>query len=666
MALLDSDDRFYHRLVFLIAVVICLAIPVTTVRIIGALVLMCYIPAAPFATRSGLPFLPTLAFAVTASPIMFALPVLVIVALGLPTATAIWAIVAIAMAQYLIFGAGGSLPETDSQRRLALCLAGVLAVATILALWLPATDTWWRYREESWFNAAVLNRIANHGFPVIDPYFTPMRFQDLYFYHIILTCVSTLAGIGPFGAMIFVNFLALSGFVLGFNFLAGVFAPKTLPRTLGVVLGLFGMNGLFYCFFPIRLARAYFGETTGTDLLRQFFSLHPLNHDTASRFVSVEGNQFMFLDKFMIGTSLSLTLGLVCVLIGLVAWSRRGDWNRLQSFFYVAGIAGVMYLHLVIGFTVLVATFGVVLFRMLPRTRADGGTFPLGWHALLTLAAGVVAAPYVASVIPYHGDTRAVGFALQIRHVVGIVSCILPSLIPAAWYAARRGGERPLDAEGRLTASGTVLVWAGVATVLALVIDLPTNHESQFSFVLYIPLAAVAAGGLAGWADSGRRGVVTAVVYVVVCTVPLSAVYFTGAFRDQSRFAYAPRESFFYDWVRTATTADAVFLEDRDVVRIPVLSARDQYWGTEEFAKTWAYPPEELSRRHSLRESVFRGQGPTREELLPVAALDRPFYIVLRDIHGSNLETFKRFSANPLLTGGFLTGNIAVFHVELK
>ena len=666
MALLDSDDRFYRRLVFLIAVVIFLSIPVTMVRIIGALVLICYLPAAPFATRSGLPFLPALAFAVTASPVMFALPVLVTVMLGLPTATAIWAIVAIAMAQYLIFGAGESSPGFDSQRRLVFCLAGVLAVAAILALWLPATNTWWRYREESWFNAAVFNRIANHGLPVIDPYFTPMRFQDLYFYHIILTCVSTLTGMGPFGAMIFVNFLALSGFVLGFNFLAGVFTRKTFPRTLGVVLGLFGMNGLFYCFFPMRVARAYLGETTGADLLRRFFSLHPLNHDTASRFVSIEGNQFMFLDKFMIGTSFSLTLGLVCVLIGLVAWSRREDWNRLLSFFYIAGIAGVMYLHLVIGVTVLVATLGVVLVRMLPRTRSDGGSLRIWRQASLTIAGGVIAVPYVASVVSHHGDARAVGFAFQIRHIIGILSCILPALIPAAWHAARRGGERPLDAEGRLTALGAVLVWTGVAAVLALIIDLPTNHESQFSFLLYVPLAALAAGGLAGWADAGRRGVVMAATYVAVCTVPLSAVYFAGAFRDQSRIAYAPQESFLYDWVRTSTTADAVFLEDDDVVRIPVLSARDQYWGTEALAKTWSYPPEELSRRRSLRESVFRGQGPTPEEVLPIDALDRPFYIVLRDIRGSNLETFKRFSANPLLTGGFLTGDIAVFRVELK
>ncbi|MCK5407828.1 MAG: hypothetical protein KAJ37_10250, partial [Candidatus Krumholzibacteria bacterium] len=61
MAILTEEDRLSYRIVFLIAVVGLLAVPVTGLRLAAALVILCYLPAAPFAARAGLPFFSAIA-----------------------------------------------------------------------------------------------------------------------------------------------------------------------------------------------------------------------------------------------------------------------------------------------------------------------------------------------------------------------------------------------------------------------------------------------------------------------------------------------------------------------------------------------------------------------------------------------------------------------------
>lgn len=667
MAILTEEDRISHRVVFLIAVVVLLAIPVTAVRLFAALVTLCYLPAAPFAARSGLSFLSALALTVTVSPLMITLPVLGVMLLGLPVETAVWAIVGIAMAQFLVYGTQRAFATAPRDRRLIVALVVIFVVAALLTLLLPTINSWWRFREDSWFHAAVFNRISKHGLPVVDPYFSPLRLQYMYFYHTILLTVSTLTGLEPFSAMIFTNFIALAGCVLGFAFLAETFTRRASVLAAGVALCLFGMNGLFYLFFPIRLARAFLGESTGTAILRHFFSLTPFGHETAARFVSVEGNQHLFLDKFMLGTALSFTLGLVCVLLALMGMRRSGPWNRVFSFFYLASLTGILYLHVVIGATVLFATAGTVIVMAIARKRGriPDGEFSVGWLATLTVLAAGIALPYILSVMPHDGAGRTTGIDWQTSQAIGIFACVLPALIPALWYLSR--GERRETTEGAARASGVVAVWAGFVLLLALLVDLPTNNETKFAFPLQLAVSALAVGGLDLWTrGGGRRRWAPVAAYLVLCTVPLNAVYFAGAFNDRSKFIITPSELSTYNWIQKMTDEEALFLEADDIVRIPVLASRDQYWGTEAYAHNWGYPESEMHVRRALRDAVFGDGELTDAHLAHAASLDRPFYVVLRNIHVEEGRRFKRLSDHPRLTGVFMTENIAVFKVTFN
>ena len=186
--------------------------------------------------------------------------------------------------------------------------------------------------------------------------------------------------------MILVNAIALTSTVFAFLALAGEFARRVGPRLLGTCLWIFGLNGWFYLSYPIRLARAVFGDSHGLETLRRMFPWTPAGHATAMSLLSVEGNQFMFLDKFMIGTALSLTLGLAATLLLLLVRARRGEWSASHDVAFVLCIAGAILLHSVTGLTMAIATAAVLAILLVIRAQPSPGgpsyARLVGWIAL--------------------------------------------------------------------------------------------------------------------------------------------------------------------------------------------------------------------------------------------------------------------------------------------
>ena len=74
---------------------------------------------------------------------------------------------------------------------------------------LPLANLWWRARADSWFHAAVTEKLLRDGLPVTDPYFAGLRLQYMYFYHAILAACVSLTRIDALHAMIVVNAIAL-------------------------------------------------------------------------------------------------------------------------------------------------------------------------------------------------------------------------------------------------------------------------------------------------------------------------------------------------------------------------------------------------------------------------------------------------------------------------
>lgn len=645
-----------------------LALPVPGSRVIGSLILVGALPGLALTARS--PSRRFAGVALASSPILFGFVTLALAASSIHPyvagrcAAVFWAALFVALPRR-------RHPRRTSWRVIA-GLTLVAAAAAVLAFTLPLSEVWWHVRQDSWFHAAVFERLVHHGFPLVDPYFTPLRLQYAYFYHVVLAGMAGLSGLGPFHAMIAVNALALVGCVAAFDTLGRAFSTRAAPRLMGAVLLLFGLNGWFFLFYPLRLARVAFGATRGASLLPHFFPWSPLGVDTAARLLSIEGNQVLFLDKFMVGTALSLTFGLVSVTLALLVSARRGAWSGWHDLVWTLALTGIVYTHPVVGLAVLAATLAVL--ALLAVTPSGGAPAPVRLIALALLSFAA-AVPYLYSVMPRGGGGASFGVALRPGYLAGLASDVLPALALGAvmfWrdrgHDGVRGGEGGLMGrvmiQRKLTTTGVLVAWAIAAALIAAFVNLPTTNETKFAFPLYIVLAAFAVGGIDRLWD-GARGRAAVVVLVATCAVPLNAIYYYHAFHDPTSFVETDAERALYAWIDRSTPLDAVFIEDDDIVRVPVLASRDQYWGTAAYARNWEYPAATVRTRRAIRDAVFGEHGLAPDQIEALRALDRPVYVVCRGVAGEHRRCFERLQRDPLFIERFADGGVAVFQIRL-
>lgn len=666
-SMIPSIDRLPHRAA--IAGIICalLWIPFVPTRVAAVFFATGVLPGLAVVSRARFSLDAALGIGAALSPVIFGVLMLLAMFAGASVHGA--AIVASAVGLVLFVGCAGRTGPLDAENRRSLVGASiVLLVASVLALSLPLAETWWRVREDSWFHAAVADKLARDGLPLTDPYFAGLRIQYMYAYHAIIAACASLAGIDLFRAMILVNAIALTSSVGAFHALTGQFSRRFGPRVLATCLCVFGMNGWFYLWYPVQLARAVLGETQGLETLRRVFPWTPPGHATAMSLLSVEGNQFMFLDKFMIGTALSLTFGLVASLLLLLVRARRGDWSHRHDLAFFLCIAGATLLHLVTGLTIALVTAAVLALLLLVRAQPSpcGPSYArlVSWIA----CALVATTPYIVSVMPQEAGAASLEFALQQSQAIGLLFAVAPALV-FAWLFLRGKSRDTNEALGSwpfgemsLSATGIVLLWASLVAVAALTVDLVTNNETKFAFLLLLPLAALATGAFEqAWETPRKRALAIAVV--VSATLPLHALYFHHAVRDASTFDVSDSERAVYDWIAKRAPADAVIIEDHDNVRIPVLASRDVFFGTEGYARNWGYPMEEMIARKRIRDAVFSEAGPSEVDMLRLRALDRPVLVVYRLDPNDMIDAPERFQDDKRFRGRFATREIAVWEL---
>ncbi|HET6349176.1 MAG TPA: hypothetical protein VFH88_08845 [Candidatus Krumholzibacteria bacterium] len=666
-------DRLSHRAVLAgVAVLLC-AVPAVPTRIAGFLLIAGLLPGLGVVARSAFAAPACIGLATALSPVMFGATVLISMWLGAPVDVAAWIAVAACPLFFVVAYRGGDAHGHSADDRRALVGVAILVlVAAALAFSLPLAKFWWRARDDSWFHAAVTQKLIRDGLPVTDPYFAGLRLQYMYFYHGILAACSRLTGIDAFHAMITVNAIALVSCASAFHALAGLFSRRVAPRVLGTALWLFGMNGWFYLFWASRIARAFTGKTRGLEVLRQLFPWSPNGHATAASLITVEGNQFMFLDKFMIGTAFSLTLSLAATAMFLLLRARQGHWSWRHDSALFLSIGGAMVLHAVAGVALAVVTAAVLSLLMLVRAQTSRGG-PSYVRLMLGIGIGVaVTLPYLSSVAPRGAGHAVMKLAFQPRVAVGLLADVLPALVFAVLFFRRAGddsdsperlGARPIS-ELTLSGSGLVALWTLFMLMVALTVDLTTNNETKFAFFVWLPLCVLSVGAFERWGYSPVRWR-WLVLIVATTTLPLHMLYFHHAVRDRSVLFVSDEERAVYGWIRKNTPRDAMFLEEDDIVRVPVLADRDLYWGNDVYAHNWGYPVAEMNSRRQLRDDVFAKTGPSTDDVLQLRVLGRRTFVIYRRHHGDTNSAPERFRNAPNLRGKFATSDIAVWEVIL-
>jgi hypothetical protein len=678
-------DNYKHRLVLAAAVALLCLVPLSAARVVAVFLAAGVLPGLAVASRSRFRLAESIGLGTAISPVLFGACVLLAMWIGAGAGAAAWMAFGTSLVTFVC--AYRSMPSNQgepssastehhgpsssasTERRALGGVALLVAIAAIMAFALPLTDFWWRTRDDSWFHAAVTSKLLRDGLPVADPYFAGLRLQYMYFYHAILAACSSLARIDAFHAMILVNGIALVSCTSAFHALAGLFSRRVAPRVLGTALWLFGMNGWFYLFYVTRIARALSGETHG---FARFFPWSPNGHATAMSLISVEGNQFMFLDKFMLGTAFALTFSLAASVLCLLLSARRGAWSTRHDAVLFFSIAGAMLLHPVTGITLAVVTGAVLALLLLVRSQtARGGpsyTRLVGW-----MAAGIaVTLPYIRSVMARgeRGEAAA-GFAIQPGVALGLLADILPALVLAVWFFRRAGDDKDTSerfgaapfTELTLSGSGLLALWFVFMLIVGLTVDLTTNNETKFSYFLWLPLCAFAVGCF----ERTRNRAALAIV--ASAALPLHLLYFHHAVRDQSALVVTDQERAVYQWIEASLPDDAVFIERDDIVRVPVLANRDIYWGTETYARNWGYPAAEMAARRDLRDRVFSDAGPGADDVMQLRVLGRRVFVIYRINFDSVEDDFisapERFEGSPHLRGKFATTEVAVWEMIL-
>jgi hypothetical protein len=521
----------------------------------------------------------------------------------------------------------------------------IAAVALLPALLRP----WIRVRADSWFHAAVVAEIEAFGVPPQDPYFAGLPLQYMWAFHALLAGVRRLVPLSPFDLMAAVNAVALVATLLAAAALARrlgqvvddgpgaepgapIESPPSPARLAAgddptadraarwsLVLVPFALGALFWALLPIRALRAAAGSSSGGDELARLFRLAPLDIPTTRAFLSDFGSIPFFLNKYLVGTAYGLALAAFLVyLVAIVRYAGRPGLRALL----VAGAAltTTLFLHPVVGLTT-TAVSGLVGLSLLALGPRRGG-LPfgklLGW-GLAVATALAVAGPYLVAVTgrtsgaplaPIHFDwVNLVGLLL------GCALVLLLALEPA------RSLWRGATAPGRL-----MVLWCVATLLFAAVVRLPgPNTTDKFTYLLYLPLAALASVGAARRLRGAR-----AAWLLVLALLPVNLIGWAGYWFDPDDRVRSPDIVAAYDWLARETPRDALVLDSNDRCDVVASVPRRQFWGREAYAEQWGYDPGEMNRRRAARDAVYAPGPLDVAALAPLEALPASLYILVR------------------------------------
>jgi len=413
-----------------------------------------------------------------------------------------------------------------------------------------------------------------------------------------------------------VNSVALAGFGAAFVAVTGLFVRRLWPRVLALVVALFTVGGA---------------------------------------------------DGFGVVSPAVLVPGLLCALVGLMAAARLGWWNRRLTVAWTLVFPALLLAHVHIGLLVLAVTLATLGFQHVIRAHPEKGGPEYAALIGLALAGSAATLPYLWSAMPNGGGPVRFGWqgaSAYSMHLIG------PTLIATAFmrWQPRRDHPPPGERElvtGRLYAgfsfAATGLLWSWLMGMMVLSLFVSVRGESVFTWMLFIPMAVFAAGGLERmWNTRGGR--VLAVVLVLMSIAPSLMDALTGA----EPVEITEHERAVYNWIERSSPEDAVFFEFDDVVRVPALGMRDQYWGSEAGAELRSYPNDGLVARRRMRDAVCSDRGISMEQARVLREMGRPVFLVYRSRPDDLYDASQIFRERPAYEGRFATPTISVYELQLN
>jgi hypothetical protein len=245
---------------------------------------------------------------------------------------------------------------------------------------------------------------------------------------------------------------------------------------------------------------------------------------------------------------------------------------------------------------------------------------------LAVVAAAIPFGVFFASIAGGAGGShRSVPLDLAPLKLLGYVSCLALGLLLAA---------RPLRRDWR--AGGPARFWALwmlVGLALAAVFRLPGPSPfftvDKFSYLLWIPLAAIAGPEL--HRILAARPVAWRAVVLLLLFLPVNGLALGSRALDPHTRGRQPWNEPGYVWARAHLPKDAVLVTPPGDWDTGGFAERDQYYTLDHAALQLGYPFEEIDARRRILLRVFSGQALEEADQRRLEALGRPVYAFWTD-----------------------------------
>ena len=303
--------------------------------------------------------------------------------------------------------------------------------------------------------------------------------------------------------------------------------------------------------------------------------------------------------------------GLDAVDVGDGAVGGHGDFEARGALRALLSAAGTMFMHGVVGMSMIPVSIGALALAALARPRAGWLPEPrrLAAFAGATLIGAAAAVPYTQAISKGWdaGQSGVQHHFLQPGWMMPwtiVTALALPGLLlPAALRRVR---------EERRAEGAWLAMFALGMLAFSLVVHLPEGNEHKFVFELLIPLAvlggAVFAPALERW--RARFGAFGFGVLVAVLFVIPNVLFLFGYVADPMRRAEPalnprPGEEALYRWIRTSPPNDAVFADHRSRDLVMVKGERRLLAGTTFGPERAAFPLGELLQRRRRMADLY-------------------------------------------------------------
>lgn len=534
----------------------------------------------------------------------------------------------------------------------------VIAVFCLAAGYLPLTRELWRQWSDAWFHGAVVAQIETWGLPPEDPYFAGMSLQYMWFYHVLLTVLSTAMRVDALFVPPLLNMQALAGFALCAFVLSRTLRRQFSYGVFAALTAVLAMNAGIWFFLPLKLIRALIGEVHGWEEIVRNFTLIPFDRETVTNWVTVFFNQTFLLNKFIVATAFSLGLCYMAALwYGGALYLSRPDRRGLTIIF--ASIAGMLLFHTLVAF-IMVGTFlGTAAMLWLFRSSLRDYSGRTIVRALLAGAAAILlTAPYIYSVMHMKEGGQLFPISFSLKKSAGIlISCGL--VIALSAFQLRR------LAQERRMAPWLLLLGSAVVFVFCNIIQLPaSNTYDKLPFFVFFPLAVIGSWTFADRYSRAqasprfrRRVAAVALLLLLPVNILLTVSYYVSrpeAHVDAAELRVA-------EWARRETRRDAVFFDSNDRVFLLVTGPRRYYWGRAAYAEQWGYPKEEMNRRRHARDDLYDAPPIDGGTFGTLAGIPDDVYVISRHDMPGYRYLAKR---TDVFTPVFESDGITVFSVD--